>query len=451
MEKIRILIIEDEPITVRTIEEMLRQRGYLPAGSVGSGLKAIDMVEQERPDLILMDVVLQGDMDGIEAAMKIQSRLDIPVVFLTASTDDENLKRAQETDPYGYLIKPVKKYDLYSAIETALTRHRMEKKIKESEAFSSSLLNTTPVPVIVVNLDNSVKYVNRAFEVLTGFEAGEAVGIYPPYPWQKEGSDAGSMAASPDKNEVKYWKKNGELFIVQTAAVPVLRDGELLYYLVTWEDITLRRYLEEQILDISERERIRVGRDLHDGIGQELTAISYLLGVLARKIRSGELPGEGEIEPVMNQLDQAKNHVRLLSKGLSPVNLEGNGIGIAVHELCRSAERIFGIHCEVDSDDITIRDNSKATHIYYIIQESLNNAVKHGKSSNIKIMLKRRGQGLFLSVVDDGVGLPEDDANREGLGMMFMKYRADIIGGVLNVNRRKPTGTIITCLVKTID
>jgi CheY-like chemotaxis protein len=204
MEKVRILIIEDDSITVRTIEEMLKQRGYLLAGSVGNGLKAIDIVMQERPDLILMDVVLQGDMDGIEAAMKIQSRMDIPVVFLTASIDDTNLKRAQETDPYGYLIKPVKKYDLYSAIETALTRHRMEKKIKESEAFSSSLLNSTPVPVIVINLDNSIRYVNREFEVLTGFDAAEVVGIYPPYPWQKEGSNAGLSAASPDKNEVQY-------------------------------------------------------------------------------------------------------------------------------------------------------------------------------------------------------------------------------------------------------
>src|SRR4030042_3763700 len=342
MEQISILIVEDDAITVLNLKELLAFRGYRMIGPALNGQEAIEAAERERPDLIIMDVILDGDLDGIDTALQIQSRLDIPVVFLTASTNDENLKRAQETDPYGYLIKPVKKYDLYSAIETALTRHRMEKKIKGSEAFSSSLLNSSPVPVIVVNLDNSVKYVNRAFEVLTGFEAGEAVGIYPPYPWQKEGSDAGSMAASPDKNEVKYWKKNGELFIVQTAAVPVLRDGELLYYLVTWEDITLRRYLEEQILDISERERIRVGRDLHDGIGQELTAISYILGVLARKIRSGELPGEREIEPVMKQMDNAKNNVRLLSKGLSPVSLDRNGIAVAVDELCRSAERIFG-------------------------------------------------------------------------------------------------------------
>jgi two-component system sensor kinase FixL len=454
MEQKSILIIEDDPITVRNIQEMLKLQGYRLAGSIGDGLKAIDMAEQARPDLILMDVILQGDLDGIDAAKRIQSRLDIPVVFLTASTDEKNLKRAQETAPYGYLIKPLKKYDLYSAIETALTRHRMEKKIKESEAFSSSLLDSSPVPVIVVNLDASIRYVNSAFEVLTGFEAGEVVGLASPYPWQPEataGADAGPASGMLNKNEEHFRKKNGDMFTVQTAAVPVSRDGELLYYLESWEDVTLRRYLEEQILDISERERIRIGRDLHDGIGQELTAIGYLFGVLVKKIRHGELPGEQEAEAVMNQLDQAKNHVRLLAKGLSPVNLERNGIAIAMDELCRSAERIYGIGCTADCDDITIRDNSKATHIYYIIQESLNNAVKHGRSKNIKIMVKRRGQGLFFSVVDDGVGLPEVDANREGLGMMFMKYRADIIGGALNVNRRKPSGTIVTCLINSID
>ena len=100
---------------------------------------------------------------------------------------------------------------------------------------------------------------------------------------------------------------------------------------------------------------------------------------------------------------------------------------------------------------ISIRDASKATHIYYIVQESLNNAVKHGKCRNIRIMLKRRGTGLFLSIVDDGTGLPEETGRRDGLGLMFMKYRAGIIGGILNVNRRKPSGTIVTCMIRRID
>src|SRR4030042_2597465 len=415
MEQISILIVEDDAITVLNLKELLAFRGYRMIGPALNGQEAIEAAERERPDLIIMDVILDGDLDGIDTALQIQSRLDIPVVYLTASTDEENLKRAQKTDPYGSLIKPVKNYDLHSTIETALTRHRLERKVKESEAFSSSLLNSSPVPVIVVNLDASIRYVNRAFEVLTGFTSVEVVGLHPPYTWRqdKSSTDGASWTDGPsfEKKEEHLIKKNGERFTVEVTAVPVSRDDKLLYYLVNWEDITARRNLEEQILDISERERIRIGRDLHDGIGQELTAIGYLLGVLAKKIRNGQLPSEDETEAVMTQLDQAKTHARLLAKGLSPVNVDRHGIAMAVDALCRNAGRIFGIRCEVDCDEITIRDNSRATHIYYIIQESLNNAVKHGKSKNIKITLKRRGPGLFLAVVDDGVGLPEDDAN----------------------------------------
>ncbi len=448
MKKNSILIVEDDPITVLNLKEMLELKGYGIVGPESDGLRAVETAIREEPDLVLMDVIIGGEIDGIDTAMRIQSRLDVPVVYLTASTDDTNLKRAQKTDPYGYLIKPVKEYDLYSAIETALTRHRLERKIRESEEFSSSLMNSTPIPVMVVNLDSSIRYVNAAFEDLTGFGAIEVVGKLPPYPWA--GASAGGefiSALASGKKEEHYRTRSGEAFIVEMTTVPVSRNGVLQYYMVSWVDITLRRRLEEQILDISERERIRIGHDLHDGIGQELTAIGYLFAGLVNMMRQGRQFDEPAIDSVMKQLDQAKSHVRLLAKGLSPVNMDRNGIAIAVVELCRNAERIFGIRCVIDCEDIPIPDNSKATHIYYIIQESLNNAVKHGKAKTIEVTLKRRGAGLFLTVADDGVGLPKTAAQTEGLGLMFMKYRADIIGGLLNVKRRKPSGTIVTCEV----
>jgi two-component system, LuxR family, sensor kinase FixL len=452
MKQNKILIVEDDPITVLHLRDMLLFRGYGVLGPASDGVQAIEAAVSEHPDLILMDVVIEGEMDGIDAAMQIQMRLDVPVVYLTASTDDANLKRAQNTDPYGYLIKPVKDYDLYSAIETALTRHRLEGKIKESEAFSSSLMNTTPIPVMVVNLDSSIRYINAAFEELTGFSSDEIVGKKPPYPWRAMSSAVEDpLSPASGKKEEHYYTKSGEAFTVEVTTVPVSRDDVLLYYMVSWVDITLRRRLEEQILDISERERIRIGHDLHDGIGQELTAVGYLFAGLVNVMRQGKCPDEAAIDPVMKQLDHAKSHVRLMAKGLSPVNMDHFGIAIAVVELCRNAERIYGITCEVDCDDLSIPDNSKATHIYYIIQESLNNSVKHGKSKNVKVVLKRRDAGLFLEVIDDGVGLPARPERAEGLGLMFMKYRADIIGGVLNVNRRAPTGTIVTCVVRSLE
>lgn len=195
MKKNSILIVEDDPITVLNLKEMLEFKGYGIVGPESDGLRAVETAVREEPDLVLMDVIIGGEIDGIDTAMRIQSRLDVPVVYLTASTDDTNLKRAQKTDPYGYLIKPVKEYDLYSAIETALTRHRLERKIRESEEFSSSLMNSTPIPVMVVNLDSSIRYVNAAFEDLTGFGAIEVVGKLPPYPWAA--ASAGENSSPP--------------------------------------------------------------------------------------------------------------------------------------------------------------------------------------------------------------------------------------------------------------
>jgi two-component system, LuxR family, sensor kinase FixL len=447
-----ILIVEDDPITVLNLKDMLKLRGYDIIGPESEGACAIETAMRERPDLILMDVIIDGEMDGIDAAMQIQTRMDVPVVYLTASTDETNLKRAQNTAPYGYLIKPVKDYDLYSTIETALTRHRLERTIKESEAFSSSLMSSMPIPVFVINLDSSIRYVNTAFEALTGFGSAEVVGMRPPYPWHTEqASGEESFSRSPGRKEERYSTKIGEPFTVEVTTVPVSREEALLYSMVIWVDITLRRRLEEQILDISERERIRIGHDLHDGIGQELTAVGYLFAGMVNMMRRGQCADETAIDSMMKQLDRAKSHVRLLAKGLSPVHMDRFGIAIAIDELCRSAERIYGIRCDVDCDDIDIADNSRATHMYYIIQESLNNAVKHGKSKNIRVAFKRRGAGLLLSVVDDGVGLPETAGRPEGLGLMFMRYRADIIGGVLTVKRRKPSGTIVSCFVRSLD
>jgi two-component system sensor kinase FixL len=456
MSDVKILIVEDDFLIFMHLREMLKLRGYAIRGPAASGSEAMHMADAERPDLIIMDIILEGDIDGINTASRIQTRLDIPVIYLTACADEVNLKRSQETVSYGYLIKPVKDYDLYSAIETALARHRQDKNIRKSEAFSTGLLTSFPIPIIVINPDGSVRYVNRAFESFTGFSFEEVVGLNVPYPWAREENgrerigktDSGTLSVK----KIEYLrKKNSDFIIVETTVVPVSKGEELLYYLVIWEDLTVRRRLEEQVLDISERERIRIGHDLHDGIGQELTAVSYHIGAVLNKIHNKELRVKEEAESIMHMLDETRTYLRLLAKGLSPVNMDSQGIAIAVDELCRRAERIFGIQCTFHYDDISIGDNSKATHIYYIIQEALNNAVKHAKSKNVTIELKRHGRGINISVSDDGIGMPENIQDREGLGIIFMKYRVDIIGGVLDFKKGAPSGTVVNCFISEIE
>lgn len=125
MEKKRILLVEDEAIVAMTIEDSLANMGYEVVGTVDNGLSAIELAEKESPDLIIMDIRINGDIDGIEAAGRINVNMDIPVIFLTAHSDEKTLSRALEVKPYSYLIKPFREKELYSNIETAIMRHRI--------------------------------------------------------------------------------------------------------------------------------------------------------------------------------------------------------------------------------------------------------------------------------------------------------------------------------------
>lgn len=131
MEKTRIMVVEDESLTGAYIEMNLENLGYFVTGIELSGKEAIEKAESERPDLVLMDITLQGDIDGIEAAHVIGTDLNIPVVYITANSDEKTLERAKVTEPYGYIVKPFGTRELQSNIEMALYRHKMERKLKD--------------------------------------------------------------------------------------------------------------------------------------------------------------------------------------------------------------------------------------------------------------------------------------------------------------------------------
>lgn len=131
MEEIKVLVVEDENIIALNIKNKLKKLGYTVPSIASSGEEAIKKADITFPDLILMDIMLKGDMDGVEAAEQIREKFDIPIIYLTAYSDDKILERAKLTEPYGYILKPFKENDLRTSIEIALHKHKMEKKMKE--------------------------------------------------------------------------------------------------------------------------------------------------------------------------------------------------------------------------------------------------------------------------------------------------------------------------------
>ncbi|MGH7890340.1 MAG: response regulator, partial [Thermodesulfobacteriota bacterium] len=176
MENARIMIVEDEKIVARDIKNRLKKLGYNVQDIVSSGEDAILKAEETKPDLVLMDIVLKGDIDGIQAAKKIRDRFNIPVIYLTAYSDDGAIERAKLTEPSGYIIKPFQTRELRSSIEIALYNHEMEKKLRKENHWLSRTLKTIGDCVIITDNYGSVTFVNPAAEALTGWSREEIVG-----------------------------------------------------------------------------------------------------------------------------------------------------------------------------------------------------------------------------------------------------------------------------------
>jgi AmiR/NasT family two-component response regulator len=172
----RILVVEDESITAMDICERIRALGYEPLGPVASGRDAIESSCVLCPDLVLMDIILRGPMDGVQAAEVIQSMHPCPVVYVTAHSDRTTLDRAKLTAPYGYILKPVSERELHVAIEIALHRHRMEKQLMESKEWFRVTLRSIDEAIIALDTSGRVTFINPAAQTLLGWPEADALG-----------------------------------------------------------------------------------------------------------------------------------------------------------------------------------------------------------------------------------------------------------------------------------
>jgi PAS domain S-box-containing protein len=176
MKKYRILVVEDEALIAASLVHTLSSLGYTVPEPVATGEDAIRAVKTKKPDLVLMDIVLIGEMDGITAAKKIQAIADVPVIYITAYTDDLRLKNARLTEPYGYIVKPAQSRELHATIEMALYKHALDRNLKESEAKYRTVFENTGTATVVVEESTIISLANKEFEQLTGFSKDDIEG-----------------------------------------------------------------------------------------------------------------------------------------------------------------------------------------------------------------------------------------------------------------------------------
>ena len=175
MKKKLILIVEDEMLIANSLKEIIKEYGYEVTDVIPTGEGAVAKVSEIPPDLILMDIMLEGEMDGIEATRKIQENFDIPVIYLTAYATNEVLERAKVIQPSGFILKPVEDRELYANIELAFYKHKMKMRLKDSEEKFHKLIEKENDGVVIIQ-NNLIKYANPSFAVLVGRTVDEVIG-----------------------------------------------------------------------------------------------------------------------------------------------------------------------------------------------------------------------------------------------------------------------------------
>ena len=330
--KPRILVVEDEAIVARDIQSQLAELGYEAVGHVARGDEAIELAGALRPDLVLMDIQLAGDMDGIEAAQVIRTQFGLAVVFLTAFAADDTLERAKLTEPYGYILKPFSERELRTVLTMALYKHQVEAQLRA---------NTLQL---------------------------------------------------------------------QT--------------------------LSRRVLEAQETERRRVAHELHDELGQALTAIKINLQTRGR-LR--DLSTDGLDVENIRILDDALQQVRRLALALRPSMLDDLGLGPALRWLAEQTAQRSGFAVALNIPELEPRlPPEMETACFRIVQEALTNITRHAGATHVSIDLQREEAAMVLSVQDDGCGFDLAEVrtraiNGGSIGVLGMQERAMLVGGQLDI------------------
>ena len=450
-----ILVVEDEQIVALDITRTLESLGYTVLPPVESGEKALEVISAHSLDLVLLDVKLKGELDGIDTARQLRRRFSIPFIFLSTFSDEDTLSRAKKTEPYGYITKSSHQNDLHSMIEMALYRHKMELKARKNEEILSITLKSINDAVIGATLDGTIISWNKGAEKIFGYTEEDVRGknlllLTPPF-YPNELPDI--LDKIGDNIEVEHYetvrqRKSGEVINISLKINPIRGlMNEVTGVSLIARDITAKKQLEREILEISEKERRRIGKDLHDNLGQNLTGISLQLKLLENMLQEAECPEEVEsARRIQDMVNQSIKQTRNLAKNLLTVTLENQGLSVALKELTLQIESLYNctIECTTDlENDIT--DGTMATQLYHIAQEAITNAKRHGDAEKIELLLKEEDSEYFLQVRDNGIGIERHKS--QGLGLKIMEFRSNIINGRLSIYDNEYQGTTVICRV----
>lgn len=333
---------------------------------------------------------------------------------------------------------------------------RTEAKLQEERNVVSAILDTVDALVVVLDSDWRIIRSNRACEQISGYTVNEIRGrlfwelFMPPEDADRSRRIFRNLGKKKLRSdyESELVTSAGERRRIQWSATVLPASGTSpACVIVTGIDITERKRMEQAILEISAREQRRIGQYLHDGLGQHLTGVAFMSKVLEQKLSSGAAAREAaDAAKIVTLVNEAINKTRELSRGLLPVVSDKDGLMGALKVRAAEVQDLFQIRCDfICPSPVLVRNVDVATHVYHIAQEATNNALRHASPDHIVITLEQEAGVATISVEDDGAGIADLKTEHHGLGLHIMSYRANIIGGTLDVALGHLGGTVVSC------
>lgn len=457
---LRFVLLEDDPNDAELIQlELAKNDLAVEWRHVVSEKDFRDALTGSPPDLVLADYTLPG-FDGL-AALKIllQRSADVPFIFVSGSLGEERAIEALKSGATDYVLKD-RLQRLPAVVNRALTearerreRRQAEAALEEQRVLLGTLIDSLPEIIYAVDTDNRVAVVNRALLDTLDQRREEVLGRRLSEIWTEENvMDLEAQAATTMRtgrsltDQERAWiMSDGAVRWFTFTHVPLRDHGTVSGLVCTVQEVTNRKELEQEILEISNREQRRLGSDLHDGLGQELTGLSLLLKGLEVQLSREAPQYSSQVTKISDLLARAIQSTRSLARGLAPVNLERGGLPEALKHLAARCTDMYNLQCSFANGTQKLPDleEGAATHLYRIAQEATTNAARYARARSIAIDLRSTGRKLQLSIADDGIGLTAGLAQGSpGMGLKIMEYRARMLGGTINFEE-PATGTRI--------
>ncbi len=336
-----------------------------------------------------------------------------------------------------------------------------ENRLRSSMAISQAIFETSREAMITFDEKGNILTCNQTASRLFKYPKEELLGKNAaellPFPHNISQTDyiVKSLKTGENKlirqgRESQAIRKDGSVIPIEISVSKVHPDKRVIYATII-RDISDRREMEKKVLKASDTERKRIGRELHDGLGQMLTGIRMLSENLARKLKANAVPGADEVKEISEMVKEADEYTRVLSRGMVQVDVVKKGLSVALQNLCDRISKVKGIACVYyETGKGEIDDHTTAVHLYRIAQEAISNAVKHSEAKLIKVRLTSNEERTVMIIDDDGVGFcpdEQEEGSMQGAGLQIMKYRATVLGGILEIVRTQDDITRVRCII----